>query len=151
MTGGKLKEKVVVEKASWVRRMLQQLRQLPIEDEQTFLADPRNPAAAESFLRRAIEALLDLGRHVLARAFGVAVVEYKEIAIQLGAHGVILPGQQKLLREIAGYKNRLVHFYDEIGPEELYRIICDGTGDIADILDAILEWVNEHPQLIDRS
>ncbi len=116
MTGGKLKEKVVVEKASWVRRMLQQLRQLPIEDEQTFLADPRNPAAAESFLRRAIEALLDLGRHVLARAFGVAVVEYKEIAIQLGAHGVILPGQQKLLREIAGYKNRLVHFYDEIGP-----------------------------------
>lgn len=33
-------------------------------------------AAGESFLRRALEVLLDLGRHVLAKGFGRVVPEY---------------------------------------------------------------------------
>jgi len=30
---------------------------------------------------------------------------------------------------MAGYRNRMVHFYDEITPQELYRIVTKDLGD----------------------
>lgn len=57
MTPGKLREKVVAERSEWVREMLVRIRALPLESLDTFVADPRNVDAAESCLRRALEAL----------------------------------------------------------------------------------------------
>ena len=48
-----------------------------------FTADPRMMAAGESFLRRSLEGLLDLGRHVLAKGFGKVVPDYAAIADEL--------------------------------------------------------------------
>jgi len=110
MTPGKLRPEIVAERAAWIRRMLSGLRALPLVSYEDFVADPRSPAAAESFLRRALEALLDLGRHVLARGFGRPAAEHKEIATGLGEVGVLDPRMAGVLREMAGFRNRLVHF-----------------------------------------
>lgn len=150
MSPRRIKEKVLVERAAWVRKMLEGLRSLPFQDPDGFLADPRNVAAAESYLRRALEALLDLGRHVLAGTFGQASVEYKEIAIRLAEHGVLGPEEGALLRDMAGYRNRLVHFYAEIGPEELLQILQGRLNDIELVLERILGWVRDHPESVDR-
>ena len=75
-----------------------------------FFADRRNVWTAESCFRRALEALLDLGRHILTKGFSLGVSEYKEIATRLGEQGVLSQGEAELLRTLAGYRNRLVHF-----------------------------------------
>jgi uncharacterized protein YutE (UPF0331/DUF86 family) len=62
--------------------MAGEIRSLPVGSIDEFIADRRNIGAAESCLRRAIEALLDLGRHLLGKAFGVAVTEYKQIQLR---------------------------------------------------------------------
>lgn len=77
MTPGKLNEKVVVERSDWVREMLERIRALPLRSLEEFTADKVTVDAAESCLRRSLEALLDLGRHVLAKGFGDAPVEYR--------------------------------------------------------------------------
>ena len=59
MTPGMIRAEVVLEKAAWIRRMLAELRRLPLANLEEFVADHRNPAAAESYLRRALEGLLD--------------------------------------------------------------------------------------------
>jgi len=64
------------------------VRSLPLNSLEDFGEDPRTPAAAESYLRRCLEALLDLGRHILAKGFGRAAAEYKVIADELKAVGV---------------------------------------------------------------
>ncbi len=56
---------------------------VPLASLEAFLADPRDAAAAESYLRRAVEALLDLARHVLAKALGEVSLESKQIAVAL--------------------------------------------------------------------
>ena len=89
MTPGPLDEKVVAERSEWVRDMLEAIRELPLDSVEDFTAERRNVAAAESSLRRALEALLDLGRHVLAKGFGDAPAEYKEVAKRLGERGVL--------------------------------------------------------------
>jgi len=150
VTPSQLRAKIIAERAAWIRGMLAGLRALPLDTYVTFESDPRNVAAAESHLRRALEALLDLGRHVLARGFGQAVVEYKEIAAALAQVGVLDKEKQLLLRKLAGYRNRLVHFYHEVSNQELYEICTRQLGDIETILTAILDWIGFHPEKIDH-
>ncbi len=57
---------MVAAKIGTVVRMLDGMASLPLGSEAELLADPRMVAAGESYLRRALEALFDLGRHLLA-------------------------------------------------------------------------------------
>ena len=150
MTPSQLRAKVVAERAAWIRQMLAGLRALPLDTYAAFEADPRNPAAAESHLRRALEALLDLGRHVLAKGFGRAVIEYKDVAKGLAEVGVLDKEKAMALRTLAGYRNRLVHFYHEISTQELYEICTGQLGEVEAVLAAILDWIAAHPEGIDR-
>jgi len=150
MTPSQLRARIIAERVAWIRRMLAGLRALPLEPYETFVSDPRNTAAAESHLRRALEALLDLGRHVLAKGFARAVVEYKDVARALAEVGILDGQQEMLLRTLAGYRNRLVHFYHQVSDRELHEICTRQLGDIETVLEAILGWIAAHPEKTDR-
>ncbi|HDD53586.1 MAG TPA: DUF86 domain-containing protein, partial [Thermosulfidibacter takaii] len=122
MTAGKISKGVVSERISFIREMMRCIQELPLDDMEKFLEDKRNAASAESYLRRALEALLDLGRHILAKGFGYPVAEYKEIARGLLEKKVLNEREAELLTKMAGYRNRMTHFYHEITSEELYNI-----------------------------
>jgi uncharacterized protein YutE (UPF0331/DUF86 family) len=150
MTPGHISKRVVADRIAWVEAMLNEIRTLPLDDRPAFFSDTRNVWAAESCLRRGLEALLDLGRHILAKAFGLGVSEYKEIAQQLREQGILRDQEADLLRVLAGYRNRLVHFYHEVSQEELYRICAHQLGDLEHILAAYRRWLAEHPDLLDE-
>lgn len=151
MSPSQLRAKIVAERMAWINRMLANLRALPLDTYATFQSDPRNLAAAESYLRRALEALLDLGRHVLAKGFGQAVTEYKEVTMALVQTGVLNQQKGNLLRELAGYRNRLVHFYHEISDQELYEICTVRLNDVDILLAAIIDWIKAHPEMIGQA
>ena len=71
MTAGSIRTAIVIERIAWIRKMLDGIRNLPMSSYDQFTSDPRTPAAAESYLRRALEALLELGRHVLAKGLQI--------------------------------------------------------------------------------
>jgi uncharacterized protein YutE (UPF0331/DUF86 family) len=149
VTPGKVRAVTVVQKAAGVQGMLAGIERLPLSDLAAFEADPRNAASAESYVRRALEALLDLGRHILAKGIGQGPAEYKEVAIALTRAHVLDESQGALLVRLAGYRNRLVHFYDEVSDEELYEICTQHACDIGDLLEALLDWVRRHPDLVE--
>jgi uncharacterized protein YutE (UPF0331/DUF86 family) len=150
MTPTLLRAKIIAERSAWITEMITRLRLLPLGTLELFQSDTRNPAAAESYLRRALEALFDLGRHILAKGFGQAVSEYKEIARVMGQRGILEEEEIKKLVKIAGYRNRMVHFYQEISLQELYDICNRELTDIETLLSSILRWVKNHPELIDH-
>jgi uncharacterized protein YutE (UPF0331/DUF86 family) len=131
MTRGKVDLKIVTDRLEIAAACLRGLRSLPIGSREEFLADPRNPAAAESFLRRALEALLDVARHLLAKAYGEGAVEYRLVAVRAAEHGLIVDrAAAEKFTQLAGYRNRLTHFYAEITPQELLHIVTGELGDI---------------------
>ena len=148
--GSTLRQKVVAERTDWIRRMLTGLRSLPLKDFEEFTESPVNIAGAESYLRRALEGLLDLARHVLAKGFGRTVAEYKLISPEIEDVGVLTPETAKILRILAGYRNRMVHFYFEVSNQELYEICVNELSDIEKVLDEILHWINENPNRINH-
>ena len=151
MSPGKVSRRVVLDRLSWVDRMLSEIRSLPLESREAFASDSRNIWTAESCLRRALEALFDVGRHILAKAFGKGISEYKEIADALKGSGVLTREQSDLLKILAGYRNRLVHFYHEVSQDELYQICSTRLGDVVAARDAFRAWFDSHPDLVDGS
>lgn len=130
-----------MQRALWVREMLEALRDLPLEDMAGFLRTRHNVAAAESYLRRALEALFDIGRHILAKEFAHPATEYKEIAAGLYQKGVMGTESAEMMRKMAGYRNRMVHFYHEISSEELYEICSRHLPEVESLLNDLLNWI----------
>jgi len=151
MAPGKASQRIVASRLDWVQRMTDEIRSLPLGSLDEFTADRRNIGAAESCLRRAIEALLDLGRHLLGKAFGVAVTEYKQIADELARAQVLTPKSARQLRILAGYRNRMVHFYHAVTDQELYAICSREIGDVWAVRNAFKSWIESHPESIDTA
>jgi hypothetical protein len=71
VTPSGIKENVAAEGARWVDEMLRGIRALRLGSYERFSSDARSVAAADSdYLRRALEALMDLGRHILSKGLG---------------------------------------------------------------------------------
>lgn len=151
MMPGSISKRVVSDRLAWIERMLGEIRALPLAAPDSFFADYRNIGTAESCLRRSLEALFDLGRHILAKGFGSGVSDYKEIALELKEQGVLSEADASLLRELAGYRNRLVHFYHEVEPNELYEICVSQLADVERIALTCRDWLKGHPDYLDET
>ena len=149
MTPSRIVSKIVSDRIEWVRSMNRGIRSLPLSSYEEFTADPRNIASAESYLRRGIEALFDLCRHILAKGFGRGALEYKEIAEEMSRLEILNENEERLLRDIAGYRNRMVHFYHEISTKELYEICRNQLGGLDHLLDTVVKWIRANSDRID--
>jgi uncharacterized protein YutE (UPF0331/DUF86 family) len=143
MVAEHIDREIIAQRMLWINEMIDALRELPIKDKDEFFSNKHNMAAAESYLRRALEALFDMGRHILAKGFAYPASEYKEIANKLFQKKVITQDKLDLMRKMAGYRNRMVHFYHEITPEELYTICHDHLDEIKILLGELIEWVSK--------
>lgn len=103
-----------------------------------------NPACA-------LEALFDMGRHIAAKGFGEAVTEYKEIAVTLNRRNVISSSDLELMKKLAGYRNRLVHFYHDVSADELFEICASHLGDVEHIANALRSWLASNPNIMDET
>jgi len=151
MTPSRVSAAVVAERVAWVEAMIAGIRALPLASSDDFGADPRTAAAAESYLRRALEALMDLGRHLLAKGYGQPAPEYRDIGRLLGECGVITGPDITIWLKMAGYRNRMVHFYAAVSQAELYDLCVSRLGDLEDALAAVRRWVAAHPDRVDVS
>ena len=138
VTAGNVDLKIVGERLDIARRAVADFRSLPQSSMGEFTADRRNVWSADSLLRRAIEALFDTARHLLAKRFGRGGLEYREVARLLIEHGLVAPdGAGARLLEIAGFRNRLAHHYDVVTPEELYTVLQSHLRDLDALIDAL--------------
>ncbi len=148
MTSGRVSRTVVADKVALIRRLLDEVGTLPLDNLAAFTRDPRMVAAGESYLRRTLEALLDIARHVLAKGFARGPSEYAEVARQLGEVRVVSPAQAETLVRMARYRNRLVHVYDQVTAPELYELLVRRQGDVEETVGAIADWMAAHPDRV---
>lgn len=108
-------------------RSLERFKGIPFDE---FHSNPDNFRIAFYDLHRALEAAMDIGSHILSRIPGARAASYKDIPRLLGKHKII-PADfaDNQLGKMAGYRNRMVHFYAEITEEELYKIVQEDLED----------------------
>lgn len=142
--------KLIEDRLGFILKALVKLRELSILTKEEFSENDK-PAIAESYLRRALEAVFDIGRHIIAKIADKGTVEYKEIAKKLGECGILSKSCSEKLLLMAGYRNRLVHFYHEVSDEELFKILQENLDDIEQFINEIKKFIlayksNKSPQ-----
>ncbi len=135
---------------SLIQDFLLELKGLSRMSEEEFLSDRRNAAAAESYLRRSLEAIFDIGRHILAKGYGFKEIEYKKIAIELGDKGIVNKEYARTLLKMAGYRNRMVHLYNEITSKEIYGILAKHLHDIERFIPEIIVFIEDYKKGLDK-
>ncbi|KKU81212.1 MAG: hypothetical protein UY09_C0044G0003 [Parcubacteria group bacterium GW2011_GWA2_47_8] len=132
-------------KVATIRDSLEELNKISRLSKKEFEANKDNFAITEHYLRRALEALFDIANHIVSRfpySAGKRPYSYKGLALALADRGIVNKNfGNKALVNMAGYRNRLVHFYDEITPKELYEIITTKLGDFETFVKAVLRLV----------
>lgn len=97
-------------------------------------------------LHRALEGVFNISAHILSRIPGAQATKYREMAQNLGKFGIVdKKFADTKLSEMADYRNRLVHFYAEVTPEEVYKILQNDLADFDFFLSAV-KVVLEHPE-----
>lgn len=125
-----------------ITRFTTQLRKLGCVPESEFTSDSVRVAACESYLGRSLEAIFDIGRHILAKTGPVELsMEYKSIARGLVQQGIVTKELGEKLVQMAGYRNRLLHMYSEVSEHELYAVISTHLADIDDFVRQIRSYL----------
>ena len=142
--------KLIEDRLGFIIKSIARLKRLSRLDQKDFLKED-NPAVAESYLRRSLEAIFDISRHIIAKTAGKGIVEYKEIARALGQEGVVTGDQSEKLILMAGYRNRLEHFYHEISDGELYATMNNNLSDVEAFVKEIKRFIENYKAQQDQA
>jgi uncharacterized protein YutE (UPF0331/DUF86 family)/predicted nucleotidyltransferase len=123
-------------------RELQALN-LPEAGLEAYLSDKRSRALSEHYLRLAIEATLDLGRHVVVKTGLGVPQEYREVGRILREQGILPASLGEQLESMAGMRNVLVHLYWDIDYTLLYGTIVENLDTFERCVDHIFRYLDE--------
>lgn len=94
-----------------------------------------NFALVSYWLRIALEAVLTIGTHILSRlpANGKEK-DYTQVLLSLAEYEVIPKSFAQKIKGMAAYRNRLVHGYWKVTPDELVRTLHEDLGDFEEFV-----------------
>jgi uncharacterized protein YutE (UPF0331/DUF86 family) len=95
-----------------------------------FAGDPERYGSVERFLHLALEALIDLGSHVVADENLGDVGYQRDIPALLAEHDYISDDQQEKWFQMIGFRNILVHEYAEIDRRIVYDVLQNKLSDL---------------------
>jgi uncharacterized protein YutE (UPF0331/DUF86 family) len=106
-----------------------------------FLSDPEHYGSAERFLQLAIEAVNDIGSHVIAALSLGTVNWYSDIPTILEEKGYIGPELREKWIRMIGFRNALVHDYLEIDRRIVYEVLQSGLDDLEGLREVFARFL----------
>ena len=106
------------------------LRSLQRYSFEEFIQEPERYGSVERFLQLAIEAVIDIGNHVVAEQNLGIVNWYSDIPALLAKHGIIDTDLEQRWVRMIGFRNTLVHDYADIDREIVYKALQHRLGDL---------------------
>ena len=136
-----LNKMVLVTRIKLIEKYLGRLKEAKKLSKGRFALDD-NIAIVSYNLRSALEATFDICSHILARIPGAQIDEYKKMAAEMSKQNIVSEKFAKNnLSEMAGYRNRLTHFYFEVSPKEMYEIVQNDLNDFDIFLKHIKKFL----------
>jgi uncharacterized protein YutE (UPF0331/DUF86 family) len=120
----------VVHKFQQLDEYLKILATISKTPKETFLKDKILIGSAKYYLQVSIECCLDVANHIIASEKLRAPRDYSDSFVVIQEEGLISSGFGDKLRQMAKFRNRLVHLYGEIDNAYVYEYI---KGDLKDI------------------
>lgn len=128
---------VLQRKILFIEKTLWKLKKTAALSHQEFMASFYFADAAKYNLQAAIEAMIDIASHIVARKrWGIPTTSGEYIKL-LTEHGVFYSEQGLRFQRMVRFRNRIVHLYQEVDEEQLYQILQQDLGDFSAFIQAI--------------
>jgi uncharacterized protein YutE (UPF0331/DUF86 family) len=102
-----------------------------------FLSDRKNSLALKYLLIQAVEAIVDVCQHLLAKTKGVVCSGYVDCIVKAGENGLIQSALAHKLRRLADLRNSLVHRYWIVDDGKLFDQCSANINDLSDFSSQI--------------
>lgn len=127
------------QKVQFIRDALRLLERIREGGQDAFSDDAIAQAAAVRGLQVAIEAVLDAANHIIAREGLGLPKTYPESVELLASHDILPRDKLPAFVRMVGFRNRAVHLYDEMEPDQVFRILEQDLGDFEIFIGAMAE------------
>ena len=107
-----------------------------------FLADSDTQDIVERNLHLAIEAVLDVGQHIIASSRWQPAEEYRNVFPILHQHNVISSNLLSRVVGMAGFRNLLVHEYATIDHSQVFHVLKNNLDDLAELARAYQKYID---------
>ena len=131
---------------SELRTSVKRLRHLSRLSQNAFVADPDKIGSAKYHFIVAIESCIDMSNHVIARNGFRVPEDYGDTFRVMAEARVLDNGFAQELRNMAKFRNRLVHLYWEVDDKQVHEILKNRLDDFKTFLDNLsrfLDWGND--------
>jgi len=111
-----------------------------------FTSDFRNIDSALHRFQTSIQALVDIGGYIIA-SLGLRVPGTSgEVIDILVEHGLLNAAQRDRYISMIQFRNRIVHFYNDIDLKILYQILQEEVVDIRELYRTLILIIEDHPE-----
>jgi uncharacterized protein YutE (UPF0331/DUF86 family) len=124
-----------------LRTYLKYLDKIARIKREDFLNDPTVIGGARYYLQISIESCLNLGNHVISSEGYRSPDDYRDVFAVLNENNIIPDDFTLTLRQMVGFRNRLVHLYWEIDDELIYSFLQNELKDFDRFIEYILLFV----------
>jgi uncharacterized protein YutE (UPF0331/DUF86 family) len=116
--------------------ILREISKTPLE---TFLKDKILIGSAKYYLQVSIECCLDVANHIIASEKFRSPKDYSDSFLVIQEEGIISSELGRRLRQMAKFRNRLVHLYGEIDDTYVYKFIKSDVNDTEEFKSIIIK------------
>ncbi len=134
----------VESKLNIIPENLEKLSVLGAMSYEEFISDFRNIDSVLHRLQTSIQALLDLGGYIIASLGLQTPGTSGEVIEILVDHGLLPKEQRDRYISMVQFRNRIVHFYNNIALKMLYQILQEELVDIRELYRLFLQIIDEH-------
>lgn len=132
-------ENIITDKIQFIKKNLNKLERLAEMNKKEFLKDYRNYDTAKYNLQSTIEAMLDITNHIISRKeLGNPETNAEAFRI-LEEKDIIDKELMSTFIQMAKFRNRVVHLYDDIDDEQIYEIINNNLEDYRSFINIIIK------------
>ena len=129
-----VKIEIIHSKFKSINETLEILRPYQKLSLQDFLRNKDSQFTVQYALLTAIQALLDVGNHILADRNIRNVADYRDIIVKLGQEKIMPPSFIESISDMAGFRNRLIHEYQDVDPQKVYGFLKERLGDFEEFM-----------------
>jgi len=129
----------IIQKFLQLEEYLRLLGKISKTPKKAFLKDKLMIGSAKYYLQVSIECCLDVTNHIIASEHFRAPKDYADSFMVIEEEGLVSDELGKRLRQMAKFRNRLVHLYGEIDDTYVYEFINKDIRDIEEFKSIIIK------------
>ena len=141
-----MKKEDVQNKLDIIPANLEKLEILRAMGYEEFTSDFRNIDSSLHRFQTSIQALVDIGGYIIASLGLRAPGTSGEVIDILVEHGLLHAAQRDRYISMIQFRNRIVHFYNDIDLKILYQILQEEVVDIRELYRILLLIIEDHPE-----